>query len=293
MSYINAMEKALSYIENHLNDDIDLSSIAKEAGYSLYHFQRVFKGVVGDSIKDYIRKRRITEAAKELVYINKPTIEIAIKYGYQSREAFSRAFEKVYGRNPLEVKREGVLYHIREPMTFDYMMFEYKRQKDGMQPLFRKLPEMLVVGKKYEIKMDGSNYQEIPFLWQKWHNNREWTYIEERKYDDECMGICIFSEGDTFEYMIGHEVKAINHIPKSMTMHRIEPSLYAVFRTIGPITESVQKTLDYIYTIWLNESQYEHAGTNDIEYYYYYKGRLVADIYIPILNCDKQVYHNK
>ncbi|MDR7855021.1 effector binding domain-containing protein [Tissierella sp.] len=292
MAYVNAMEKALIYIENHLNDDIDLSIIAKEAGYSLYHFHRIFKGVVGDSIKEYIRKRRITEAAKELVSSNKPTIDIAIKYGYQSREAFSRAFEKVYGRNPLEVKHEGLFYHIREPMTFDYMMFEYNRQKYGMQPVLQKLPEFLVVGKKYDIQVDKSSYQEIPLLWQQWNNSREWTYIEERKYDDKCMGICIFEEGDTFQYMVGHEVTSVNNIPKDMTAHRIKPSLYAVFKTIGPLTESVQKTIDYIYTVWLSESEYEHAGLNDIEYYYYSQGELVADIYIPILPSNKSRHHN-
>lgn len=282
MSYLGALEKALDYIENHLNDDINLSAVAKEAGYSLYHFQRIFKGVVGDSIKDYIIKRRITEAAKELTYTNKPIIDIAIKYGYQSRETFSRAFNKVFGRNPSEVKREGLLYYIREPITFDYMMFEYKRRKEGMQPIFRKLSDRLVVGKKYKMKADGSNYQEIPLLWQKWNKDRTWTQIEERKHDNEYMGICIPSEGDTFDYMIGNEVKTLSNIPKNMTTHRLESSLYAVFKTIGPITESVQKTWDYIYTIWLNESQYEHAGTHDIEYYYYCQDELVADLYVPI-----------
>ena len=164
MSYVEALEKALNYIEKHLKEDIDLSIIAKEVGYSLYHFQRIFKGIIGDSIKDYIIKRRITEAAKELTSTDKSVIDIAIKYGYQSREFFSRSFKKVFGRNPSEVKREGLLYHIREPIIFDYMMFEYKRRKEGMQPIFRKLPERLVIGKKYPMKADGSNYREIPLL---------------------------------------------------------------------------------------------------------------------------------
>lgn len=285
MSYIDALEKAIIYIENHLNSDIDLSIVAKEAGYSLYHFHRVFKCVIGDSIKEYIRKRRITEAAKELTYTNKPIIDIAIKYGYQSREAFSRAFEKVYGRNPSDVRREGLLYFIREPMAFDYMMFEYSRRKEGIKPLFRKLPERLVVGNRYQMKVGGSNYQDIPLLWQKWNKDRPWTQMKEGKYDNKCMGICIFSQGNTFDYMIGYEVKTVNHIPASMTLHRLEPSLYAVFRTVGPITESVQKTWEYIYTIWLNESHYKHTGAHDIEHYYY-QGELVADLYVPIMSCN-------
>lgn len=126
-------------------------------------------------------------------------------------------------------------------MTFDYMMFEYARRKEGMQPLFRKLPERLIVGKKYDLEADGSNYQRIPLLWQKWFKDKAWMQIENMKYDKECLGICIPSDGDEFIYMIGHEVNSINNIPKNMTIHRLEPSLYAIFKTIGPITESVQK----------------------------------------------------
>ncbi len=121
MSYIYSLEKAINYIESHLYYDIDLSSVAKEAGYSLYHFHRIFKNAVGDSLKDYIRKRRMTEATKELVYTNIPIVDIGIKYGYESREAFSRAFEKVYGRNPSEVRNNKLLYFIREPMNFDHI----------------------------------------------------------------------------------------------------------------------------------------------------------------------------
>lgn len=284
MSYLHSLEKAINYIESHLYEDIDLSSISKEAGYSLYHFHRIFKSTTGDSLKDYIRKRRITEAAKELVYTDKPIVDIGIKYGYESREAFSRAFEKVYGRNPSEVRNSKSLYLIREPMNFDYMMFRYKLAKEGLTPLFRKLSERYVVGKKAEMKADGSNLQDIPLLWSKWYCEKEGEKITDRKYADECMGICILSDGDVFDYMIGHEVTSVNHIPEGMDIYRLEPSIYAVFRILGPITESVQKTWDHIYSVWLVESEYEHAGTHDIEYYYYNQGDLTADLYVPVVS---------
>lgn len=283
MCYINSIKKALNYIENNLQEDIDLSAIAKEAGYSLYHFHRIFKGIVGDSMKDYVRKRRFTEAAKELVYTNKSIVEIGIKYGYESREGFSRAFEKVYGRNPSEVRRDNLLYFIREPINIDYMMFQLKLTTEGLTPLYRNLSERYVVGKKWKVKADGSNLQDIPLLWQKWNNEKESEKIINRKCADEIMGICIFSQGDAFDYMIGHEVNTMEYVPENMVIYRLEPSLYAVFRVIGPITESVQKTWDYIYSVWLSESKYKHRNIDDIEYYYYTEGELVADLYIPII----------
>ncbi|GAE90199.1 AraC family transcriptional regulator [Acetivibrio straminisolvens] len=284
MSYLHSLERAINYIESHLCEDIDLSSVSKEAGYSLYHFHRIFKSVTGDSIKDYIRKRRITEAAKELVYTDKPVVDIGVKYGYESREAFSRAFEKVYGRNPSEVRKSKSLYFIRQPMSFDYMMFKYQMSKEGLTPLFRKLPERYVVGKKAKFKADGSNLHDIPLLWSKWHSQKESEKIINRKYKDEYMGICIFSDGDVFDYMIGYEVTSLDHVPEGMEIFRLEPSLYAVFKTLGPITESVQKTWDYIYSVWLIESEYEHACTHDIEYYYYNQGELTADLYVPVVS---------
>lgn len=284
MCYINSIKKALIYIENNLQEDIDLSAISKEAGYSLYYFHRIFKGIVGDSMKDYIRKRRLTEAAKELVYTKKSIVEIAVKYGYESREGFSRAFEKVYGRNPSEVRRDNLLYFIREPINVDYMMFQLKLTTEGLTPLYRNLPERYVVGKKWKVKADGSNLQDIPLLWQKWNKDKESEKIINRKCVDEIMGICIFSQGDTFDYMIGHEVNTMEYVPEDMVIYRLEPSLYAVFRVIGPITESVQKTWDYIYSVWLSESKYRHRNMDDIEYYYYNEDELVADLYIPISN---------
>ncbi|MFU1795650.1 AraC family transcriptional regulator [Paenibacillus azoreducens] len=284
ISYVYTLEKAINYIESHLYDDINLSSIAKEAGYSLYHFHRIFKSAVGDSLKDYIRKRRMTEAAKELVYTDLPIVDIGIKYGYESRDAFSRAFQKVYGRNPSEVRNSKLLYFIREPMSFDYMLYKYKLMKEGLTPLYRKLPERYVVGKKTKVKADGSNLQDIPLLWHKWNSEKEGEKIIERKYADECMGICIFSDDDDFEYMIGHEVNSMNDVPDNMEIYRLESSLYAIFRTLGPITESVQKTWDYIYSVWLIESEYEHAGIHDIEYYYFNQGELNADLYVPIVS---------
>jgi AraC family transcriptional regulator len=284
MYYIYSLEKAINYIESNLYEDIDLSSIATEAGYSLYHFHRIFKSITGDSIKDHIRKRRITEAAKALVYTDKPIIDIGIECGYESREGFSRAFEKVYGRTPSEVRNSKLLYCIREAMNFDYMMFKYKIMKEGLTPLYRKLPERYVVGKRTKLKADGSNLQDIPLLWHKWYSEKEDEKITERKYADQCMGICLFSDRDVFDYMIGHEVKSTDHIPENMELYRLVPSLYAVFRTSGPITESVQKTWDYIYSVWLIESEFKHAGTHDIEYYYHNQGEITAELYVPVVS---------
>ncbi|MBU9723522.1 MULTISPECIES: AraC family transcriptional regulator [Bacillaceae] len=282
MSYLCSLEKALGYIESHLHDDMDLSAIAKEAGYSLYHFHRIFKGIVGDSLKDYIRKRRMTEAAKDLVDTRLPIIDIAIKYGYESREAFSRSFEKVYGKAPSEVRTSKLLYFIREPMDINHLLFEYRLRTEGITPQSLTLPDRYVVGKKWKMTADGSNLQQIPLLWQEWNSKNVWEAIQDKIYPKKVMGICLPSVGVTFNYMIGYEVSGVERVPPEMEVQVLEQSDYAIFRTMGPITETVQKTWDYIYSVWLVKSEYQHTGTHDIEYYYYHQGNLIADLYVPI-----------
>ena len=162
------------------------------------------------------------------------------------------------------------------------MLFQLKLNKEGLTPFYLRLPERYVVGKKWTVKSDGSNLQDIPLLWQRWNRDRESEKITECKNPNEIMGICVFSEGEAFDYIIGCEVKATDHVPKDMEIYRLEPSLYAVFKVIGPITESVQKAWGYIYSVWLSESGYTHRNTEDIEFYYYNEGELAAELYLPI-----------
>ncbi|WP_353097778.1 GyrI-like domain-containing protein [Tissierella praeacuta] len=84
--------------------------------------------------------------------------------------------------------------------------------------------------------------------------------------------------------LFGHEVNSTNYVPENIEIYRLESSLYAIFRTLGPITESAQKTWDYIYSVWLIESEYEHAGIHDIEYYYFNQGELTTDLYVPVVS---------
>lgn len=84
--------KIVEYIERHLEEDLDLDKIAEISGYSKYHISRVFNDRVGETIHQYIQKRRITEAARNLVFTNKPIVDIAFSTGYESQQAFSLAF---------------------------------------------------------------------------------------------------------------------------------------------------------------------------------------------------------
>jgi AraC family transcriptional regulator len=108
MNWFELINYATSYIEDHLSEDIKLEDIAKECNVSYHYFTKTFSLITGYSLKEYIRNRRITLASYDITNTDNRIIDIAIKYGYSSNEAFSRAFRKIHGINPSEARRSQI-----------------------------------------------------------------------------------------------------------------------------------------------------------------------------------------
>jgi len=275
--------RAVSFIEDHIKDDISANDVAETAYYSLYHFHRIFPAAVGDSVKEYIRKRRMSEAARELVKTRRPILSIAVDYGYNSQEAFSRSFMQNYGLTPGVFRRQGYYYALRDKMTEEYLLFEYKRRRQGMNPQLVKKNKIKVIGKKITVMAGGPNLKEIPLFWSEWVNNKYEQIIPLKKYLNQLFGICVASKSDKFDYIIGCEVAKEALVPSGFIKHTIPKALYAVFTAEGPVTESVQKTWDYIFATWFPEANYIYAESDSYELYYHKDNRLFADICIPVI----------
>jgi len=99
------IQETLNYIEQHLKDDLPLQTLAKHAGYSRFHFHRIFKKVIKKSVVDYIRERRMTQAAKDLIHTDQRAIDIALQYRFGSQESFTRAFKKIYDMSPARYRK--------------------------------------------------------------------------------------------------------------------------------------------------------------------------------------------
>ena len=104
MNWISSLQKAIDYVEEHITEKIDYEKVAKEACSSAFHFQRIFGIMCGITLGDYIRMRRLTLAAQEIMNTDKKIIDIALDYGYDSPESFTRAFSKFHGVTPTEVR---------------------------------------------------------------------------------------------------------------------------------------------------------------------------------------------
>lgn len=108
MNYDACIKKSIKYIENNLKRKIELKELADNVFLSKYHFHRIFHAMVGEPVAEYIRKRRLMEAANDLLNTDEKIIDIAFEYQFGSQEAFTKAFKKLYGIPPREFRQTSV-----------------------------------------------------------------------------------------------------------------------------------------------------------------------------------------
>lgn len=125
------VEKTITYIENHLNEDLSLDELAKNMHYSKFYLERAFAETIDCTVYQYIKRRRLTEAARELVETDKPIVEIALGARYNSQQAFTLAFRQLYLCSPKSYRQQGI--------------FSPKQDRIGMR---QSLPESMELSAK-------------------------------------------------------------------------------------------------------------------------------------------------
>ncbi len=173
MDHIGRIQRAIEFIEENLKEDLPTEAIAKEACFSMWHFQTVFSSVVGDSVKEYVRKRRLTSALIELGTADRRIIDIAVDYQFDSQESFTRAFKAHFKRTPGECRKEGIksILSLNKPrITIAYLDHLYGGMT--MQPKFVTTQEKKVVGMGTNFisvrSPEKNNHIVIPKLWDRY-----------------------------------------------------------------------------------------------------------------------------
>ena len=288
MTYIERILRAVDYIESNLDNHISYEEAASRAFLSRFYFQRIFKALAGEAVGQYIRKRRLSEAGRALLTTSKPIIEIAMTYGFESQESFTRAFSKLFDTTPGRFRRAARLDEGRLKRPIDKVFLENLKGGTSMKPKFIEKGDFTIVGlASYFSKATTS---EIPPLWCKFVQR-----MGELKNASPTVlyGFCDqpkdVPEDKEFRYMACMEVEDKNAaVPDGLTAIDVPAKRYAVFTHKGPITE-IAKTYDYIYGTWLPESDYEADGSHDFEYYdeRFNNGNPMdpeseLDVYIPV-----------
>ena len=252
--WIEGFQESIDFIEKNLTEELDIEDIAAKAALSPFYYQRIFGALCGVTVGEYIRARRMTLAAQELNGKDVKVIDAAVKYGYDSPDSFSKAFQKFHGITPSQAKEPGALLrsfaplHIRITMEGGTMM-EYR--------IVEKAP-FTIVGVKKPFHSDSS-YQEIPKFWD------EWLAQGENRPIMGTFGVCLDMKGKDFDYWIADLYLPWEDVPEGCETRVISGSAWAQF----PCTiKTLQDTNTRIWSEWLPALQgYSLAGEYDIEVY--------------------------
>ncbi len=252
--WIEGFQESIDFIEKNLTEELDIEDIAAKAALSPFYYQRIFGALCGVTVGEYIRARRMTLAAQELNGKDVKVIDAAVKYGYDSPDSFSKAFQKFHGITPSQAKEPGALLrsfaplHIRITMEGGTMM-EYR--------IVEKAP-FTIVGVKKPFHSDSS-YQEIPKFWD------EWLAQGENRPIMGTFGVCLDMKGKDFDYWIADLYFPWEDVPEGCETRVIPGSAWAQF----PCTiKTLQDTNTRIWSEWLPALQgYSLAGEYDIEVY--------------------------
>lgn len=279
--------KGIDFIERNLNEKLTVEDIAKASYYSTFHFCRMFKALVGDSVMEYVRKRRLSVAAERLVKEDIRLIDLAFDCQYESHEAFSRAFKTMFQLSPKEYRKLNQPMKLRHREKFSLDELNHLRKGIVMKPKFMEKEGFMVIGLLGNFDEDTKH--NIPKLWERF--SKEVKKIPNRK-GAVSFGICEcdnIHEGD-FRYISAVEVSDLESIPEGMVGRKILKQKYAVF-TVNiqkDIHQEIQKAIKYIWGTWFPKSEYKYAGDHDFELYdERFNGGTVTgelDIYIPIKN---------
>ncbi|MDO5539354.1 MAG: AraC family transcriptional regulator [Eubacteriales bacterium] len=262
MDWITGIQKAIDYVEEHLTEPIEYEEVAKRAYSSSFHFQRIFSTICGFTLGEYIRYRRLSLAGRELAENDKKVIDVALKYGYDSPESFSRAFTRFHGISPTQAKngamvksfsRLSVKLTLHGGTIMDYRI-ENKEAFD------------LIIRKKHFPKNTELTAAEISGFWAEC--GKDGTIAEIIKCADDKMfgrnivGVSFEAEGDDneFPYGIGASYSGLKTTNKNLTVISIPAHTYIVFQCIGKMPEAFQKTCNYICTEFFPTSDYQPLG---------------------------------
>ncbi len=273
MEWLTAIRTAIGFMEGHLRSEIGLEDVAREVHLSPFFLQRGFSLMTGYGIGEYLRNRRLYEAALDLQRGSEKVIDIAFKYGYETPESFAKAFARFHGATPTQV-REGAPARTFLPLTIHISMQGGSQMDCKITPMF----PFKVIGFQKEFDYETS-YAEIPKFWdeicEKYASSvyagNDPANPYEQALVDNCIGeygVCIDDiPGDKFRYLIAGRYTG-GPVPEGMVLYEFPRGEWAVFDCIGPNPQTLQSVNTRVFREWLPANpDYELCGNATVEWY--------------------------
>ncbi|MFC9708733.1 effector binding domain-containing protein [Paenibacillus sp. NPDC056933] len=267
MNWIESLQIAIHYMEDHLLENMTIEQISAQAYISPFHFQRTFSLLTDVTVAEYIRRRRLTLAANELLQSDHKIIDLAHKYGFDTPESFSKAFRRQHGIAPTEARKNST-------SITSYNRLVIQLSLKGAEPMNYKIveqAEFTLVGIKQAFSyVDGENLRGIAKMWQEAYTSG----TEDRLFKlnngaiHGLLGVCVDQneiQEKQMEYWIATAYDG--EVPEGLLSFKIRASKWSVFEVQGPMPESMQSLWKQIISEWFPSNPYEHAGIPELEVY--------------------------
>ena len=273
MDWLENMNNAVKYIEDNLDGEIDYVKAAQYACCSAYNFQRIFSFITGISAAEYIRRRRLTLAAFEFQTTNVKVIDTALKYGYDSPESFTRAFQAMHGVTPSALRDRDVVVKAYPKISFQFTIKgdSEMNYKITNKPAF----QFYGIERIFDSK-DGENLTAIPDFWTELDKaGKLMELCKSTGCSTVCSAICGYRDVGmtmtTFPYLIGCIRTPISETD-GYTIVDVPAATWAVFanepHSREVMSAETQKLINRVYTDWLPTASYRMIDGYDVEMYH-------------------------
>jgi len=274
MEWLTCIRRSLEYIEEHLLEDISAQDVAGQVNMSPFFLQRGFSVITGYGISEYIRSRRLYLASLDLSRSDEKVIDIALRYGYETPESFTKAFTRFHGATPSQVRNRQAAVRSFLPLNVNIIVHGGAQMEFKIVNMFH----FKVIGFQKVFDMEDS-YSEIPKYWSeifaKYAANisagKEPANACEKAVADNRIGeygICIDDiDGKEFHYMIAGKYTG-GEVPEGMSVYEFPDCEWAVFDCYGPNPATLQAMNTKIFTEWLpGNPEFELSGPANVEWY--------------------------
>lgn len=275
MEWLTIIKDAIEYMEQNLLTVTGPEEVAKHAHISTIYLQRGFQVLTGYTLGEYIRNRRLFEAGLKLTQTDEKVIDIALEYGYETPESFTKAFTRFHGTTPIEVRRDRSKMQLFLPLHVSIKI----QGGSKMNYTVEKTEAFTVIGFERLFSFETS-YKEIPDFWAEMYKihapnifagkgpKTEVEHAIMENYIGE-FGVCIEDAPapGKFRYMIAGPYQG-GKVPQGMKLYTVPANTWAKFACVGTLPNAMQSVNTKIWSEWLpGNKEYDLAGKYNIEWY--------------------------
>ena len=287
------MNLAIEYIESNLDSVLSIEDVAKVACCSKYHFHRMFFACFKVTCAEYIRRRKLTMAAVDLLKTDKSIFDIALKYGYESPNAFTRAFRNIHGINPSQARSGAATLS-----SYNRVFFPVEIQGgENMNYKIIEIPEFNIIGKSKSFEFDKF-VKDGPKFWKEYVGSEDYQKLyglnngrPSPTTNSPLLSVYFPKENgkrDEFIDVLGMEVTS-EFVPSEFEVHfEVHTVPSATYAEFNCIYKTSMKTNRYIYGEWFPSTGYERDGNKpDIAAYFPIPFRPISEMcirwWIPVI----------